>query len=78
MGNKYNMLLREVAAKVGESFMYEYDFGDGWKHLIEVEKKLLEGAARYPNHPIRPDGARACPPEDQNVSSNVDEPDRTI
>lgn len=64
MENEYNMLLCEVAPEIGESFMYEYDFGDGWEHLIEVEKIINEGAVRYPSHPICLDGARACPPED--------------
>jgi len=60
MEDEYKMLLCEIAPKVGESFMYEYDFGDGWNHLIEVEKIINEGIA----HPICLDGARACPPED--------------
>ena len=40
-------------------FAYEYDFGDGWMHDIEVEK--VEDAK------VKPEclaGARACPPED--------------
>ncbi len=60
MEDEYNMLLCEIAPKVGESFMYEYDFGDGWNHRIEVDKIINEGIA----HPICLDGARACPPED--------------
>jgi len=41
---------------------YEYDFGDGWAHKIELEEILSLGSdIKYP-HCI--DGRRACPPED--------------
>jgi Plasmid pRiA4b ORF-3-like protein len=41
---------------------YEYDFGDGWLHRVEVEKKLeLDARLLYP---LCVGGARACPPED--------------
>jgi hypothetical protein len=41
---------------------YEYDFGDGWKHEIRLEKTLEpEPKVKYPRCI---DGARACPPED--------------
>lgn len=54
--------LNRVATGEGSSFMYEYDFGDGWEHQITVEKILLpEPGTQYP---ICIDGARACPPED--------------
>lgn len=46
----------------GQSIGYEYDFGDGWLHRVEVEKKL-EFDARLP-YPLCVGGARACPPED--------------
>ncbi len=47
---------------VGESFVYEYDFGDGWEHDIVVEAVLApRPRTRYPRVV---DGARACPPED--------------
>jgi Plasmid pRiA4b ORF-3-like protein len=42
--------------------MYEYDFGDGWEHVIIVENILKpESGVHYP---ICIAGARACPPED--------------
>ena len=51
-----------IAPNPGDSFIYEYDFGDGWTHDIVVE------AVEPPNPlallPACIDGARACPPED--------------
>jgi hypothetical protein len=41
---------------------YDYDFGDSWEHLIELEKILpAEAKVKYP---VCLDGKRACPPED--------------
>jgi hypothetical protein len=43
-------------------FLYEYDFGDSWRHEILVERREPpEEGAKYPTCV---DGARACPPED--------------
>ncbi len=55
--------LSDVAARVNDSFVYEYDFGDGWEHLVLVEKILRpeEGVGHLP---VCLAGARACPPED--------------
>jgi hypothetical protein len=41
---------------------YEYDFGDGWRHEIELEE--LSPAEAGGNYPICVAGGRACPPED--------------
>lgn len=41
--------------------IYEYDFGDSWRHKIVVEK-ILPGAAAKVVTCLA--GARACPPED--------------
>lgn len=43
------------------SFTYEYDFGDGWMHTIEIEE-VGERDFTLLAHCV--DGARACPPED--------------
>ncbi len=43
-------------------FGYEYDFGDGWSHLIEVEKFLPKDDKI--SYPICLDGKLNCPPED--------------
>ena len=41
---------------------YEYDFGDGWAHIITLEK-ILPRDENF-KYPICIDGKRACPPED--------------
>jgi hypothetical protein len=44
------------------TFVYEYDFGDGWRHKIDCEEiKPAEAGVTYPRC-IK--GKRACPPED--------------
>ena len=54
--------LREVLVRKGQMLLYEYDFGDGWLHGIQLEKILpLEPGQRYP---VCLAGARACPPDD--------------
>jgi hypothetical protein len=54
--------LRTVARKEGESFLYEYDFGDSWQHVLTVEHILPWTQERLVPRCL--DGARACPPED--------------
>ena len=41
---------------------YEYDFGDGWEHVIKLEKILPRD--KNIEYPICIGGRRACPPED--------------
>ncbi|MGV8949364.1 MAG: plasmid pRiA4b ORF-3 family protein [Candidatus Paracaedibacter sp.] len=42
--------------------IYEYDFGDAWRHKVTLEKVLpLEPGTTYPRCLA---GKRACPPED--------------
>ena len=63
----------------GDSFVYEYDFGDGWKHDVRVEAVYEKGID------VRVeclDGARAAPPEDcggtpgyENVVSALTNPE---
>lgn len=45
-----------------DSFVYEYDFGDDWEHVIVVEKVLPVGEGIL--YPRCLAGKRACPPED--------------
>jgi Plasmid pRiA4b ORF-3-like protein len=54
--------LNQIAPAEKSKFVYEYDFGDSWEHLILVEKILpAEEGAQYP---VCLTGKRACPPED--------------
>lgn len=49
-------------AKIGDSFRYSYDFGDGWEHKVTVEKSVPRESGM--TVPTCVDGRRACPPED--------------
>ena len=52
--------LDQLLAAEGDELWYEYDFGDGWDHVLEVEEVLDE-----PPSTVRCIGGRmACPPED--------------
>jgi hypothetical protein len=42
--------------------LYEYDFGDGWRHWIEFETEKPRAANE--TYPLLVDGARHGPPED--------------
>lgn len=52
----------DAVAGEGTSFLYTYDFGDGWDHRVVVEKVLPPMADAAV--PACIDGRRACPPED--------------
>ena len=52
--------LRSILTHRSDRILYEYDFGDGWEHTIELEKVLSEDL----DVPICLKGRRACPPED--------------
>jgi hypothetical protein len=54
--------LAQAVRLAGKSFRYDYDFGDGWEHTIQVEKVLP--AEAKPPIPVCLAGARRCPPED--------------
>jgi len=54
--------LAEAVRLAGKSFRYDYDFGDGWEHTIQVEKVLPAEAKSAV--PVCLAGARRCPPED--------------
>lgn len=54
--------VREYLNAKGDALIYEYDFGDGWEHLVEVQKVLkAEPGETYPK---LLKGKGACPPED--------------
>jgi len=54
--------LSKLIARIPFRFTYEYDFGDGWEHILAVEKLLP--AERGVHYPVCLAGKRACPPED--------------
>jgi hypothetical protein len=54
--------LGEVCPKVKSKLIYEYDFGDGWEHTIEVQK-IVEPDPSV-EYPFCLGGKKACPPED--------------
>jgi len=60
--NETSLKLDRVVSEAGDEFVYEYDFGDSWEHLILVEKILQPETGV--NYPICLTGKRACPPED--------------
>jgi len=43
-------------------FQYEYDFGDGWRHTLLLEKILPPDPSMH--LPVCLQGRAACPPED--------------
>ncbi|MDN5768251.1 MAG: plasmid pRiA4b ORF-3 family protein [Humibacillus sp.] len=52
--------LDQLVSAEGDAIWYEYDFGDGWDHVLKVEKVMRERPAT-----VRCLGGRmACPPED--------------
>lgn len=50
--------------KKGDQFTYTYDFGDGWRHLITVEKTSKDSGRPDLDFPACIGGELACPPED--------------
>lgn len=58
--NRYR--LHDIVDTEKARFMYEYDFGDGWEHRIEVMK--IEEPKTDLRYPVCLGGKRACPPED--------------
>ena len=54
--------LNQIAPREKKSFVYEYDFGDGWEHRVVVEKILPPEEGQ--SYPVCLKGKRACPPED--------------
>jgi hypothetical protein len=62
MKNDQKARLSQVVPCEKAEFSYEYDFGDGWRHQLLIEKILpKEPGIRYPICLV---GERACPPED--------------
>jgi hypothetical protein len=60
--NAERVRLREVAERPGTSFQYVYDFGDNWRHQVNV--RSIRATQPGESVPQLLEGARACPPED--------------
>ncbi len=58
--NEQHVRLDSVLDKEGDVIGYEYDFGDGWTHTVELES-LIE--CHEDLRTLCLDGAHACPPE---------------
>ncbi len=58
--------LVDVLAGEGDRLIYEYDFGDSWRHVLKVEKVLPreEVEAEYDQLPVCIKGRLAAPPDD--------------
>jgi Plasmid pRiA4b ORF-3-like protein len=53
--------LSDLIFAVGNRLLYEYDFGDSWRHDLRLENALVQDDSF---RPICVAGGRACPPED--------------
>ena len=54
--------LTDLVTRPKDRFMYPYDYGDNWEHIIElVDIKEPQPDVKYP---VCLAGERACPPED--------------
>jgi hypothetical protein len=62
--NEFKSVNASIMSALGETkkFIYDYDFGDSWRHVIEVEE-IVSREEIY-NYPICTGGENACPPED--------------
>lgn len=54
--------LVNLGLRIGERFLYEYDFTDGWQHDVRVEQILPPDPRR--DYPVCIGGRRQVPPED--------------
>lgn len=52
--------LDQVVTAPGDRLFYDYDFGDGWEHVLVVEEVFDDP----PPVPVCLNGRLACPPED--------------
>jgi hypothetical protein len=62
MQDEGTLRLADLIKTKTKHFLYEYDFGDDWRHRITIEKfSPIDSVSQLP---VCLDGARACPPED--------------
>jgi hypothetical protein len=61
VANENRTRLGELIWTVGASLLYEYDFGDGWRHQLLLEE-VLTGDESFQQICVA--GKQCCPPED--------------
>ena len=62
----YNLEICHIPQACKEAYSigeYEYDMGDGWMHIIQLEK-VFEATEPLSKYPKCIAGKQACPPED--------------
>jgi hypothetical protein len=59
--NESTVRLDQLLREVGDCLIYDYDFGDGWSHVVRLEKAEPLSTSDLPRCLA---GDRACPPED--------------
>ncbi|WP_421381672.1 plasmid pRiA4b ORF-3 family protein [Bacillus salacetis] len=60
----------QLSECLSSSIIYNYDFGDGWKHQIEVEKVVQDYKVNYP---VCLHGEGSTPPEDVGGQAGYEE-----
>ncbi len=60
--NEARVRINQLLDQEKQKMLYLYDFGDGWEHIIELEK-IIRGD-KNSSKPRCIAGKRACPPED--------------
>jgi hypothetical protein len=70
MTDERDATLRDIVE--AKEIVYEYDFGDSWRHVIEIEN-LAVVAEPGVRHPVCTGGARSRPPEDCGGTSGYEE-----
>jgi hypothetical protein len=70
MTDEREVTLRDIVE--AKEIVYEYDFGDSWRHVIELESVAVvpDSGVRYP---VCTGGARSRPPEDCGGTSGYEE-----
>lgn len=58
----WNMRVEDYLHEHNPGAVYEYDFGDGWIHVVQLEARLP--VRKGVSYPVCLAGERRCPPED--------------
>ncbi|HOX07044.1 MAG TPA: plasmid pRiA4b ORF-3 family protein [Planctomycetota bacterium] len=74
--DEHGIILAEALPKVGTRIVYQYDFGDGWEHEIELEEVLDPAPGMVVPSCI--DGQRSRPPEDCGGTGGYEELLKTL